>query len=310
MTRSFCILVICISIFQAVTFSKTSYAAAQITCSAKNMSSASKNIPLFRYENGKLDVDVNKVPLGIILERFKTDLGLQAKLYDPSMVCSPVSIVLKDRPQEDAIKAILKRISYVLYRKGNRIVVVVLSNDVFTRETHEKIKDESESAQQTVALAGQNALQEPKTLNEFQPITAESLSLDNIGEDTDPDEKIKAERKYQEALLQRAIAAINSPYEHLRKEATSQLIDINNPVATEILIDAARTGTGSITRVQAVDALRQHLENIQYNDTASIQALVDLAEDSDHTISKIAQQALLDTDNFQTENWSMNNEYP
>lgn len=304
--------IIVIWVLQVVLFSNNVYAVAQSMGRAINTSSASLNTPLFLYENGLLDVNINEVPLGTILDQFKAEFGIRVKLHDPSMAYSRVSIALKGSPLEVAIKAILKRVSYVFYPEGNSFVVIVLSTDQETIRTHGGVTYEPEPTAQPAVLSditedgepvetftSSKATRVPKSLDEFQPITMEGFSSGHTvegQEGTDPSEQLEAEQKYEEALIQRALAAINSQYEHLHEEATSQLIGVNDPRATETLIGATRTETDSISRAQAVDALRRHAENLQLTDVTSIDALEQLAEDRDLNVSTIAQRALRGVD--------------
>ncbi|MGI0025444.1 MAG: hypothetical protein ACREA4_09925, partial [Nitrososphaera sp.] len=85
MTRSSFIIVIGIWVLQVVPFSNNVYAVAQSTRRAIDTSSASLNTPLFLYENGLVDVNINEVPLGRILDQLKADFGIRVKLHDPSM---------------------------------------------------------------------------------------------------------------------------------------------------------------------------------------------------------------------------------
>lgn len=326
MARSSFIIVIGIWVLQVVPFSNDVYAVAQSTCRAIDASSASLNTPLFLHENGLVDVDINEVPLGTILDQFKAQFGIRVKLHDPSMAYSPVSIALKGSALEEAIKAVLKRVSYVLYPEGNSFVLIVLSTDQDTTRTHGRVTYEPEPTAHPATLSditedgefvdtftGYKATWMPKSLDEFQPITMEGFSSGHTvegQEGTDPSEQLEAEQKYEEALIQRALAAINSQYEHLHEEATNQLIGVNDPRATEILVDASRTATDSISRAQAVDALRRHAENLQLTDVTSIDALKQLAEDRDLNVSNIARQALRGVDKFQTENRSQNYKHP
>lgn len=293
-------LVIGLWLLPALTFSSTVHALTRNACPAIETNSPTKNTALFRVENGLVDLKIDKAPLGTILDRFQAEFDLQVKLYDPSLACSLVSIDLKGTRPTDAIKGIMKSISYALYPEGNSLVVIILSDDELSTSAHGNITGKPKPTTYSPSIKASKATQEPQSLDEFQPITMGEQ------ENTDPSEQLKTEQKYQDALVQRALAAIDSGYESLREEAMSELIGVNDPLATETLINATRNGTDSISRAHAVDTLRQHLENLQYTDAVSIEALEQLAGDSDQNVSNIALQALQELDKFQAENRSQN----
>lgn len=265
------------------------------------------------YENGLIDANINDAPIGQILEELKdkTGIGVNINVNNPSIVNSRVSLTLRKIPLGKAIQIILEGFSYALYPLDDRFTVSVLPEVPETVMTHQRVTSEPKTTAQAISISkategfeaqsvyADNGLV-PKSLDDFQSITKEEHWLEpTVEESTEYSEQIMAERRYQEALVQRAYDVINSEHEHLYEDALNQLIGINDAQATEMLIDASTTEYSPISRAQAVDALWQHATNLQFTDTTSIDALIQLSEDGDDDVRSIALQALREIEQHQ-----------
>jgi hypothetical protein len=289
-------------------FSTSTHAVSQSKSRSIGDNQAPLNTIALLYKNGLIDANINDVSIRKILDELKVKTGTRISIYDPSIANSRVSATLKGIPLDKTIQIILEGFSYALYPLDDIYVVIVLSTDPKMVRTNRRVTSELKTTAQPKNLS--NATEEveaqsvaddannetvPKSLDKFQPITMEEHWLDHVVEEsTEDSEQLTIERRYQEALIQRAHDAINSEHEHLYKEALNQLVGINDPRATEMLIDATRTETDWISRAQAVDALWQHAVNLQFSDDASINALKQLVGDSDESVNSIARRALLD----------------
>jgi hypothetical protein len=134
----------------------------------------------------------------------------------------------------------------------------------------------------------------PESLEEFELITMEEpFTAGDEGEDTDRASSAD-NPAYNEALLQRALNALGSEHKHLHRYAIEQLADLKDPRATQALIDVALNGAKQTPQVhrRAVAALSQRVEQLGSADTASANALKQLAQDSDQEVRNIASQAL------------------
>jgi hypothetical protein len=111
-------------------------------------------------------------------------------------------------------------------------------------------------------------------------------------------------QEHDKAILKRALDTLSSDYKHLYVEAINQMVGMDNPRATQALVEAASTGLDAKSRAQAVEALWQHAAHLQFADATSIDALKQFAEDSDANVSKIAHRALQDMQQYLQVNMS------
>ena len=259
--------------------------------------------PLFHNESGLVDVNIKEIPLGAILDCLKAEFGIQVNLHDPSIVSSRVSVRLMQKPLEEVIEAILKPVSYLLHREKNRFELIVLTGDYVQTGKQEgdtskpeltaMLSKSTEDGKAVDVSTDSKSTQGPKSLDEFQPITLEQFLPDQPSlEGQDAADQSAAAQRYEEALLDRALAAIGSEYKQLHDDAIEQLVGLNDHRATEVLVEATRATTDSDARIQAVERLRMHAENLQLRDENSIDALKQLAEDADPKVSQIARQTL------------------
>lgn len=250
-----------------------------------------------RFERGLLSAYINHVPLGKVLRELSKQISISYHLYDPGIANQPIVASVKPLPFDDAIKRILAGFSHVLQRAGAtdtpRILVLSASTTpvTATKSTADALHEKAAIAPSSAYYsnpAPADAGAPPRSLDEYEPLA------------TDED---SSEKEHQEARLRRAVGAIQSGHPHLQQEALAELADIQDPTATQTLVEMAEGAeAASKTRMQAVEALWLHAANGNYTDDASLQALQRLSEDIDSKVSELALTALNDIQHYQNAN--------
>lgn len=300
MNRLSMIIVLTIWVLPMSLFSTSIHAVSQNGSRSIGDNQAPLNTIAFQYENGLIDADINDAPIGKVLDELKAKTGTRVNIHDPSILASRLSATLKGIPLDKTIQILLEGFSYALYPRDDTFAVTILSTVPETVMSHRRFTSEQEVEAQSAADPNSETV--PKSLDEFQPIKMEErwLGVNHAEhESSEGSEQLMIEQRYQEALVQRAQDAINSEHEHLYKHALNQLVGINDPQATEMLIDATTMETNWISRAQAVDALSQHAANLQFADTTSIDALKQLSEDGNNEVSSVALKALREIEQYQ-----------
>jgi hypothetical protein len=248
-----------------------------------------------RYKNGLLDARIDNAPLGKVLHELARKTGMQIHIADPVIVNWPVSTSLKGISLAEGTKRILEGFSYVLYPAVNVPVIIVLSTQPDPAKT-------TTAALKPVSLAQpHHAISEeaPKSLDEFQPIAVGDAFFEADGkQELSQADQLAVVQEYNEALLKRALDVLKSDYKHLQAEAINQLVGMDDPRVTQVLVEAASTGLEAKSRAQAVEALWRHAAYLRFTDATSVTAIKQLAEDSDANVSKVAHHALQDMQQY------------
>ena len=119
--------------------------------------------------------------------------------------------------------------------------------------------------------------------------------------ETNPEQPSASEAIVQdnsEQRLQDALVGVTSNSASVRQASIERLIGVHDDRATSAIIALATNGEGD-DRVVATSALWLHAADFQFADTNSIAALQSLAEDTDPQVSRIANNALADMDQYQ-----------
>lgn len=252
-----------------------------------------------RYKNGLLDAHIDNAPLGKVLHELARKTGMQIHIADPVIANWPVLASVKGIRLVEGVKRILESFSYVLYPAANVPVVIVLS----TRPDPAKVGVKTTAAAlKPVSLAEPHhaiSAEAPKSLDEFQPITVGDAFFGADGkQELDQEDRLAAVQEYNEALLKRALDVSKSDYKHLQAEAINQLVGMDDPRVTQLLVEAASTGLDAKSRAQAVETLWRHVGYLRFADATSVDTLKQLAEDSDVNVSTIARRALQDMQQY------------
>lgn len=266
---------------------------------------ASSGTPLIlHYSQGHIDAQITAMPLRRVLTGLSTKTGLQTRVIDPQIGDYPVTSMLQAVPLTEAIAELLDGFSYAMYAEGATLTLSVLSTPPKRKPSPISVARAISPAASQGALpadprppdtpADERKTDGPESLEEFEPITMEEpFTAGDEGEDADRASSAD-NAAYNEALLQRALNALGSEHKNLHPYAIEQLADLKDPRATQALIDVALNGAKQTPQVhrRAVAALSQRVEELGSADTASTDALKQLAQDSDQEVRNIASQAL------------------
>lgn len=243
------------------------------------------------YENDRISGTLKNAALKEVFEAFEQLVGLRFKFSDPMGERWRVSTAFATTPLDGAVKQMLKGFSYALTSQPQRHEVIVLSTPPKTLTAAILETDRIESRNH-VADAEQSR---PNNLDEFQSIGDKQVTVD--GQDDDGIElwvKAAGRQDLNDAMLQRALNALNSEHEHLYGEALSQLGGLQDPRAGSALAEVISSTPGFDTelRLRAVAALIQNAENSRFSDPTHVQLLTKLSNDIDVNIRGMAAQAL------------------
>lgn len=233
-----------------------------------------------------MDIWVQDGSLGRVMEEVAYRTGLHVVLSDPAIVDWPVRARAMGVPLREGIRHILDGFSYALYLDDRHHVLIILSGPPRPHGRGEFLADVPiRPNHATVAI--------PTTLDEFRPpFTDEKPGVieTRATQHPGPSDSSPPEREYhREALLLRALDALESEHKQLHVEAIDQLAGLQDPRATEALIEAASSG---VHRLQAVGALAQHAAYQQDADVTSLIALEGFAEDNNPDVRDLARQVL------------------
>jgi hypothetical protein len=262
---------------------------------------ASSGTPLILdYSQGHIDAQITAMPLRRVLSGLSAKTGLQTRVSDPQIGDYPVTSTLQAVPLTEAIAELLDGFSYAMYAEGATLTLSVLSTPPKPKPSPISVTRAISPGASQGALpadpgppgtpADERETDGPESLEEFEPME-EPFTAGDEGEDTASSADNPA---YNEALLQRALNALGSEHKHLHPYAIEQLADLKDPRATQALIDVALNGAEQTPQVhrRAVAALSQRVEQLGSADTASTNALKQLAQDSDQEVRNIVTQAL------------------
>lgn len=271
--------------------------------------------------DGLVNAEITRASVGQVLQTLRLKCGLQTNIIDPEITTSRIGIKLNWVSVQEALRAILEGFSYAIYPTEDTLAVSLLSTPPRPGPKSSKPIPGSPvwSSVSTVDDPGlpyvssyspllaefENANEhepredEPRSLDEFQIIEHEQNSEESFEDDEDaqfhdPSSESELQQRSIESLVNRALAAIESDYMHLKQEAINQLASLEDPTAVEILISAAN---GSLnldndSRVEAVAALWRSATDSQFRDIDSANALKQLVSDPDIRVSEIAKQAV------------------
>lgn len=259
-----------------------------------------------RYANGVLDARIDHVPLSKVLGGIALKTGMHIHLADPLIASSPVLASIKGMPLAEALTRILEGFSYVLYRTTSGPVAIILSTP----------PDAARMGVKTAATLNTASLnrphdahteEAPQSLDDFRPIAPEDTLAFAAADDkqnlTQEDQLLIVQEQF-DAILRRSLDVLSSDYRNLHSEALTQLVGIDNPLATQALVEAASTDLDVTSRAHIAEALWQHAAILKFADASSIAALKDLAADSDATVRKVARRALKDMQQYLQRNAS------
>ena len=245
--------------------------------------------PSFGYSEGQVDAQITAMPLRRVLSELSLKTGLQTRISDPQIGDYPITSTLQAVPLTEAITELLDGFSYAMYVEGATLTLSVLSTPPKPSAIAPTVSQGAQSPDPRPqdTPADERETDGPESLEEFEPITMEEpFTASDEGEDTDTASSDNP--AYDEALLQRALNALASEHKHLHPDAVEQLADLKDPRAAQALIDVALNGAEQTPQIRhrAIAALSRRA------DTASTNALKQLAQDNDQEVRNIAREAL------------------
>lgn len=249
-----------------------------------------------RYAEGSVNIKICNAPLATVLRELTLKTGLRVAFLAPDVAGLPVSASVKAKSLREGIRKILDGYSYVFFSIANTPAIAVLSTPPGLKTTATRLQPElPDKSSLSTENAGPISVVAPQTLDEFQAIAVEAV-FEVPGDEVDPSAQLDREQAYSQAshqaLLNRALAALQSQHTQLYSEALDQLVGIEDVRATNALVERARHGLEESLRVQAVGSLSRHAESLKFNDRASVDALKQLTDDSNSNVSNIARRGL------------------
>jgi len=212
-----------------------------------------------------IDAEVNGAPLGLVAQALQAQANIQVTLNDPRIAAYPISARISSCAMDKSIRQLLNGLSYVVSASPRGRRVVVLSSDAV---------DGSDLA--ALSKSG------PQTLDEFRRIA--------VPDETDDAETAASDQgQLRDAMLQRALDALKSPYSHLHADAIEQLATLEDRRATDALIQIAEHGP---SRGFAAEALSRIALLDQTADPSLVAALKQLAVDPDADVRRVASLAV------------------
>lgn len=241
-----------------------------------------------QYDQGLLSARILNVPVAEVCRELVLKTGVRCVSSPPAATLA-VSAIFKGLTLQEGIKKILAGCSYVIHPAGEtgELEIKVL-NSSEDREWKDKGREEwraigSERSEPAFQSAGM-----PQPYEESHAVEMEfDQEAQSVGEwDT-------TEHEHEEALLQNVLNTLNSADRQVYTDTLTLLQGIDDPRATELLVEAALTSKkDSQAQVRAVEILSQHAAILGYRDEASVSALKQLADGSDSQAAAIARQAL------------------
>lgn len=264
-----------------------------------NLQAQTKQHPLsshrteLRFEDDRISGTLKNAALIEVFEAFEQLAGLRYRLADALGARWAVSITFEATRLDDAVRQMLKGFSYALISQPQRHEVIVLSTPPKTLTAAILEMDRVESSNR-IADAEQSR---PQHLDEFQSIGDKQANVDGqAGDGIELSVKTAEGQDLNDAMLQRALNALNSGHEQLYGDALSQLGGLHDPRAGAALAEmvSSASGFGTELRLRAVAAFIQNAENSRFSDPAHVQLLTKLSNDGDVNVRGIAGQALLE----------------
>lgn len=253
--------------------------------------------------DGLMDAPLREITLAQLLRALETRIGLRTKLNDPGMAELTISVDLRAVSLEHVLPAILEGYSYAIYPADGRLAVLILSTPPKSRgRNREQIA--APRPRESLGLASGEALEpqegEPTSLEEFQAIAREEESAPglDVSEEESPsgDPSLASERhqRFRESVVDRALAALASGHHHLKQMAINELASLEDPKATEALLQAVdgNLDIDPTLRVEAVAALGRNAADAGFTNHDAVDTLKRLAQGSDAQLKAIAKEAL------------------
>lgn len=265
---------------------------------------------LFRFKEGLLSGDAKKEKLVTVLSSLSRTAKLKVVLRYAPEANEAVSFRIKNKALSDALKEALRGYNYVYIpaaESSGELSKLILLGKVFAQASMpapEPIQEKEQLAESGGGVAAKRKkLAGPWGLDEFRSLKERCKQTAEANEHGTPTKEISEECRDREALeqedkLARALDALETDYRDLKEAALDELKGINDPEATNALLDMALNSDDQELQQLAAEALWQHAADLGFKDADANQALEVLAKDGDSTVKSYGQQALEDAKRY------------
>lgn len=241
---------------------------------------------LFWYKADLLNGHAEKEPLEKVLAELSKTSGLDYVLkYKPEEE-ETVTFRIQGKTLADSLKEVLTNYNYVFIPAANagEASKLILLRRVFEEAEEPELMLEEELP----GVASDSKPAEPWSLDEFQKL--ESASRENMT----PEQWEALEREEREQKMNRALDALDTEHRGLKEDAIGELMGVDNPEATDALLNTALNGEDTGLQQFAAEALWRHAADLEFKNPQANQALQTLAEKGDAITKEYARKALED----------------
>lgn len=248
------------------------------------------SVSLIHYRDGCLSALIENRSLAEVLHALGATTGANVILSDPASGEASVSSSFESQSFRAGVMRILEGFSYAIYPvEGEKLpAVLVLS----TAPNESPVTGRPSAADGQVPASP--VLASPAA---FGPSAEQELKNDQT-------DALAHEQAQREESLNRAIDALTANDGKLDQQALDTLVGVQDPRATQTLIDAVSRASDGRARARATKALRHHAADLEFADGTTVAALEQLANDADAAVQKTARQALEDMKQYRQRNSS------
>ena len=228
------------------------------------------------YERPWIEASIQNARLLDVFRTLAEEAPLRYSFSQRDLAEYPISAVVRTTKLVQGVRQILSGFSYVIDVRGSHIQVLILST-VMSAPT---INADTEAAY--VPYRQVHAVSDPSPLDAPNDLEAEVIVA-------------AAAREEHEVHLQRVLTDLHSLDANQRTDAIDQLMSIEDPSTVQALIEVTNAPDKHddvSLRLAAVDALAQYAINNNFSDRSAVEALEQLAGDTEEWVAGAAQIAL------------------
>jgi hypothetical protein len=253
------------------------------------------------YSDGLLSGRADAAPVAEVLGALGDATGAKVvQRYTPQQE-DKVSFFVEGAPFREALKKVLAGFNYVILpaaEPGAAPTVILIGREAAPVAAAQPTSTTPPVAEQPKAG--------PWDLEAFRPLTPPPAAgagpaegVPGVDQGLSQEEREALEADYRRERVDRDIAALKSPYRNLHEQALADIQGLDDPRVTSTLRDGALGKLESTaSRRSFAQALWQHAADLEFRDSASVQALEELAATDDPGIKSIAARALADRDRY------------
>jgi hypothetical protein len=287
-----------------------------------------------KVDNGLLTVVAEEAPLEILFDELSQKIGKELTIHSSTSISIPeifITASFENRELSDAVAKILQDYSYVLNYEGDeKVDIFIMASKVpggksipkIAASTAGKIYSGTAKIGTIETKKGQKHKHEtpvkqkkpedPTDLDECEKLafTQRDAVLNTAHLVDDSDDSSASSEGARQVLSENREAVTRSRLKraknvlamekckHLWRDAIDELVGIQDEEVTEILADFAVNGKTTPLREHAVSALWNNMADAQFKNTRGITALKQLAASEELAVSRKAQQALKDYEQY------------